>query len=91
MATETVAPADLLLDLSWQLEGRCREIDPELFFPERGGVPESRWAKHVCGRCEVQALCLEYALAREEKFGVWGGKTARERRHLKRRRASAAA
>jgi WhiB family redox-sensing transcriptional regulator len=35
--------------------------------------------------CEVRAECLEYALAHDERFGIWGGLSERERRKLKKR------
>jgi WhiB family redox-sensing transcriptional regulator len=34
----------------------------------------------------VRETCLEYALTRREKLGVWGGLTERERRRLIRQR-----
>jgi len=37
--------------------------------------------------CDVRAECLEYALAHDERFGIWGGLSERERRRLKRRTA----
>ena len=40
-------------------------------------------AKKVCTGCEVRAECLEYALAHDERFGIWGGLSERERRRLK--------
>jgi len=36
--------------------------------------------------CPVQGACLEYALTRREKEGVWGGCTERERRRIIRQR-----
>lgn len=36
-------------------------------------------AKAVCARCPVTAECLAYALVHDERYGVWGGKTSRER------------
>lgn len=68
--------------LSWMDRGRCAEVDPELHFPEKGG--SVRAAKRICGACEVLAECLEYALAHDERFGIWGGFSERERRRLKR-------
>lgn len=67
----------------WQAEGLCAETDPEQFFPEKGGSP--RQAKAVCGRCPVRDQCLEYALANNERFGIWGGLSERERHSLRRR------
>ena len=61
----------------------CAQTDPEAFFPEKGG--STREAKKVCVGCEVRAECLEYALANDERFGIWGGLSERERRKLKKR------
>ena len=72
-------------DLSWQDYSLCAQTDPEAFFPEKGG--STREAKKVCRGCEVRAECLEYALERDERFGIWGGLSERERRRLKREAA----
>ena len=64
----------------WWFAGLCAQTDPELFFPEKGG--STRAAKAVCAGCPVRAECLEYALAHDERFGVWGGTSERERRRL---------
>ncbi|MSS83846.1 WhiB family transcriptional regulator [Actinomycetaceae bacterium WB03_NA08] len=68
--------------LAWQQLALCAQTDPEAFFPEKGG--SSREAKSVCSQCEVRAECLEYALANDERFGIWGGLSERERRRLRR-------
>jgi WhiB family redox-sensing transcriptional regulator len=68
---------------SWQEQALCAETDPEAFFPEKGG--STREAKKICTGCEVKAQCLEYALANDERFGIWGGLSERERRRLRRR------
>lgn len=69
--------------LAWQERALCAQTDPEAFFPEKGG--STREAKRVCATCEVREECLEYALANDERFGIWGGLSERERRKLKRR------
>ncbi|SLC73292.1 WhiB family transcriptional regulator [Mycobacteroides abscessus] len=69
-------------DESWQERALCAETDPEAFFPEKGG--STREAKRVCQGCEVKDQCLEYALTNDERFGIWGGLSERERRRLKR-------
>ena len=71
--------------LSWQERALCAQTDPEAFFPEKGG--STREAKRVCLSCDVRSECLEYALAHDERFGIWGGLSERERRRLKRRSA----
>lgn len=71
--------------MSWQEKALCAQTDPEAFFPEKGG--STREAKRVCQSCDVRAECLEYAIANDERFGIWGGLSERERRRLKRRGA----
>ncbi|MDR0366565.1 MAG: WhiB family transcriptional regulator [Bifidobacteriaceae bacterium] len=72
--------------LGWQERALCAQTDPEAFFPEKGG--STREAKRVCSMCEVRAECLDYALANDERFGIWGGCSERERRRLKAARAT---
>jgi WhiB family redox-sensing transcriptional regulator len=69
-------------DPGWQERALCAQTDPEAFFPEKGG--STREAKRICTTCEVRAECLEYALEHDERFGIWGGLSERERRRLKR-------
>ncbi len=69
-------------DEEWQERALCAQTDPEAFFPEKGG--STREAKRICTGCEVRDACLEYALANDERFGIWGGLSERERRRLKR-------
>jgi WhiB family redox-sensing transcriptional regulator len=68
---------------SWQERALCAQTDPEAFFPEKGG--STREAKKVCLGCGVRGECLEYALQNDERFGIWGGLSERERRKLKKR------
>lgn len=70
-------------ELGWQERALCAQTDPESFFPEKGG--STREAKKVCLACEVRSECLEYALANDERFGIWGGLSERERRLPRRR------
>lgn len=66
----------------WQERALCAQTDPEAFFPEKGG--STREAKRICLGCEVRDECLDYALANDERFGIWGGLSERERRRIKR-------
>ncbi|MEO5920573.1 MAG: WhiB family transcriptional regulator [Pseudolysinimonas sp.] len=72
--------------LAWQTDALCAQTDPEAFFPEKGG--STRDAKKICTTCEVKAQCLDYALANDERFGIWGGLSERERRRLRRARSA---
>ena len=69
--------------LAWQADALCAQTDPEAFFPEKGG--STRDAKRICTTCDVRDQCLEYALQNDERFGIWGGLSERERRKLKKR------
>lgn len=64
----------------WHDRALCAQIDPDLWFPEKGG--STRDAKRQCLSCEVRQECLDYALEHQERFGIWGGKSERERRLL---------
>lgn len=81
------AGTDLAFDdaeeLAWQERALCAQTDPEAFFPEKGG--STREAKKICLTCEVRDECLQYALEHDERFGIWGGLSERERRKLKKR------
>jgi WhiB family redox-sensing transcriptional regulator len=70
------------LEDQWQERALCAQTDPEAFFPEKGG--STREAKRICLGCEVRDECLDYALAHDERFGIWGGLSERERRRIKR-------
>ncbi|WP_165777498.1 WhiB family transcriptional regulator [Amycolatopsis antarctica] len=74
---------DMAEEPDWQERALCAQTDPEAFFPEKGG--STREAKRICQGCEVKDDCLEYALAHDERFGIWGGLSERERRKLKKR------
>ena len=66
----------------WMLHAHCRSLAPGEFFPSDGvGVDKAR---RICAQCSVQPECLEYALNNDERFGIWGGLSERERRKLKR-------
>jgi WhiB family redox-sensing transcriptional regulator len=67
---------------SWQASALCAQTDPEAFFPEKGG--STREAKKICTSCTVRTQCLELALANDERFGIWGGLSERERRRIRR-------
>lgn len=71
--------------LAWQDEALCAEVgDDDLWFPPKGG--STRTAKAICARCPVREPCLEYALANDDHFGIFGGTTERDRRRIRRER-----
>lgn len=68
----------------WAERGACIGEDPDLFFPERGA--STREAKAICRACPVQQECLEHAIRTGEKHGIWGGRSERERRRMRKYR-----
>lgn len=70
--------------MNWKYHAACKGMDTELFFGEKGANID----RTVCEECPVQQECLEFGL--DEKFGVWGGKSVRERRKLRKERAKEA-
>lgn len=68
--------------LAWQESALCAQTGPDFFFPAPGS--STREAKKLCGACTERAACLAYALEHDERFGVWGGLSERERLRLRR-------
>ncbi|MGH9278484.1 MAG: WhiB family transcriptional regulator [Acidimicrobiales bacterium] len=74
----------------WLVRAACRALPTELFFPagelDEQAVEQAEEAKSVCSGCPVQGACLEYAIATNQPYGIWGGANASERRSIRRRR-----
>ena len=73
----------------WRTQALCAEVGYAVFFPE--GPPSAvdsanQEAIRICKRCPVAADCLADALANDERFGIWGGKTPLERARMKGRK-----
>jgi WhiB family redox-sensing transcriptional regulator len=75
-------------EFDWRSLGACRGLDAEIFYPE--DEEEGGEAKAICAECHVCTACLEHAISRREKTGVWGGLNSRERRRLIRQRRRSA-
>ena len=71
---------------NWMDLGACQEVDGDVFYPEKGD--SNRAAKKVCSGCFVRSQCLEYALATNQQWGIWGGVSARQRWHMSRAAAA---
>jgi WhiB family transcriptional regulator, redox-sensing transcriptional regulator len=75
--------------MDWRDRAACLDLDPELWFPvgtTGPAVEQTERAKTVCAGCPVIAHCLAWALETGQSDGIWGGKTADERRALRRAR-----
>lgn len=93
------APGD---DTGWMSAAACEGMDQTLWFPPKGWTAGREvgnredgpyaLAREVCDECPVRERCLEYAIAYEgragenERGGMWGGKTPRERHEIARKR-----
>lgn len=60
----------------------CRTSDPEAWWPDKKNVdgPAAQMAVDACCACPAMNACLAYALAADEREGVWGGMLPDERR-----------
>lgn len=74
-------------DVNWATRGACVQGAPDDLFVQGAA---QRSARSVCLGCTVRLECLADALDNRVEFGVWGGKTERERRALLRRRPDVA-
>ena len=68
------------MDTDWMSQGKCRAMDPALFFPSDGMGVQA--AQRVCAECAVKTQCLEYALVNRIDEGVWGGASERHRKRI---------
>jgi len=76
---------DLIEIPVWYKDAACKgHPNQDDFFPDRGS--STVIAKAICKKCPVREECLEYAVERKERFGIWGGKSERERRAIRRER-----
>lgn len=73
-------------DESWRADAACRDAPPGLFFAGPHENDVAARAREVCASCPVRLECLEFALTHDERFGIWGGTSERERRRLRRAR-----
>lgn len=65
----------------WTVSALCAQVDPEMWFPEKGGVGYAP-ARRTCMRCPVRAECLADAMTTEtsgERQGMRGGMTPKQR------------
>lgn len=67
--------------MPWKEKAACRGMDTAIFFPEQG--QPNTLALAVCKTCPVSQECLNFALSNYERYGVWGGKSERKRRAIR--------
>jgi WhiB family redox-sensing transcriptional regulator len=78
--------------MSWRTEALCAQVDPELWFPDKGDAVSAQLARAICQQCPVRAECLAEALENNFGYGIWGGLSIKERqRHRKNSKEEATA
>jgi WhiB family redox-sensing transcriptional regulator len=77
----TPLPAGLALP---DLPGAVCKGNPAPWFPATGKSPAA--GKAACRACPARPGCLEWALAKGELAGTWGGTTPDERKEILRQR-----
>ena len=89
MVNGPTTPATLLAEPTpaWFAQAECRGLDANLFHPRRGDPCDK--ARAVCAVCPVSAECLDYAITLGFTNGMWGGKSERQRRVIRRNLAEA--
>ena len=70
----------------WVERAACLGAGPRRFHPGKGDTEGVEFARRICAACRVRYECLEHALANNERYGIFGGLTKRERRMLARLR-----
>lgn len=75
---------------TWRQQAACRNVNPNLMFPNDWDEDGIAAAKALCRACPVQDQCLTFALDNREDHGIWGGATERERSKIRRRRGQKA-
>ena len=80
---------------AWDLpaDPACAGADPGLFFGPERESPEARGQRVTqagvfCASCRVSRECLDGAVARGERYGVWGGADLETERAVRAARAT---
>ena len=61
--------------MDWRSKAACLTVDPELFFPIGNTGPaisQVAEAKAVCRECDVQGICLQWAIDNNQDSGRLG-------------------
>ncbi len=88
MENVTLGPTQLATELvaDWRARAACSGYPNTLFFPTSEAEEATiEKAKAVCSVCPVMDPCLQYALETNQRSGVWGGTSEKERKSLRRK------
>lgn len=70
------------MDYKWADQAACKDLDLDMFFPERH-VEVEAWK--ICTECPVRIECLTFAIENKIEYGIWGGFGLRARRRIQKR------
>ena len=72
----------------WRNHAACLTADLAAFFPitTTAAGESAEPAVRICRGCPVRMECLDFALTNDERYGVWGGATERDRAQMKGRK-----
>lgn len=68
----------------WRDNSACRTMEPELWFPVTPDKPQAA-VRAICYGCPARLQCLSYAVQTNQRDGIWGGVTPKNRRALRRK------
>ena len=74
--------APVLQERPWSVFAACQNAKDVSFFPQNKA--EERAAAAICSFCPVREECLDHALSTNERLGMWGGISEKQRRALAR-------
>ena len=69
-------------EMSWMELAKCKGRNDITWFPEPGESHLVTIAKKFCSDCPVRKRCLSWALDNDIPYGVWGGKSASNRKKM---------
>ena len=80
-------PTEVVEIHRWMKDAACAGNKEANWFPDKSGKnTRASLAVQICNTCLVKQECLNYAVARPEVLGIWGGKSPKARRVLRTKR-----
>lgn len=76
-------PLEMLNIQRWMKDAACKGNTEANWFPEHGVSKAVHLAYRICEQCAVKEECLNYAVQYPDLQGIWGGKSPRQRRHIR--------
>lgn len=68
-------------DFSWHQRAACKDLSPDIFFPNNYNDSSIKEAKQICSSCPVKVECFQDAVS-NNVYGIWAGTTEHQRRNI---------